>query len=153
MVTRLDGREDVLVIQTYLVDAEVPFLCGKQTLESWNFKIDGRKKVLEIQTRSDQDCSRKLIRMIETVGGHYGIVLKTRKKDGSVVLLVEDSSGVLFMEDEKNNLCSFKAIRKVHEVNRHKRKEQLMAAYRNASWMSPKLSNIIQRVVNDCRVC
>ena len=40
LVTWLDGREDVLVIQTYLVDVEVPFLCGKQTLESWNFKIE-----------------------------------------------------------------------------------------------------------------
>ena len=34
LVTRLDGREDILVIQTYLVDAEIPFLCGKQTLEN-----------------------------------------------------------------------------------------------------------------------
>ena len=29
LVTRLDGKEDVLIVQTYLVDAEVPFLCGK----------------------------------------------------------------------------------------------------------------------------
>ena len=58
LVTRLDGKEDVLVIQTYLVDAEAPFLCGKQTLESWNFKKDGREKILEIQSESDQDCSR-----------------------------------------------------------------------------------------------
>ena len=50
LVTRLDGREDVLVIQTYLVDAKILFLCGKQTLEIWNFKIDGRKDVLVIQT-------------------------------------------------------------------------------------------------------
>ena len=32
LVTRLDGKEDVLIVQTYLVDSEVPFLCGKQTL-------------------------------------------------------------------------------------------------------------------------
>ena len=32
LVTRLDGREDVLVIHTYLVDAEVSFLCEKQTM-------------------------------------------------------------------------------------------------------------------------
>ena len=38
LVTRLDRKEEILVIQTYLVDTEVPFLCGKQTLESWNFK-------------------------------------------------------------------------------------------------------------------
>ena len=33
LVTRMDGKEDVLIVQTYLVDAEVPFLCGKTTLE------------------------------------------------------------------------------------------------------------------------
>ena len=38
-VTRMDGVDDVLIVKTYLVDAEVPFLCGKQTLKSWNFKI------------------------------------------------------------------------------------------------------------------
>lgn len=41
LIMRLDGKEDVLTIQTYLIDAEVPFLCGKQTMEGWNFKIDG----------------------------------------------------------------------------------------------------------------
>ncbi len=41
LVTRMDGKEDVLRVQTYLVDAEVPFLCGKQTLGSWKFNIYG----------------------------------------------------------------------------------------------------------------
>ena len=47
LITRLDGKEDVLIVQTYLVDAEVPFLCGKQTLETWNFKIEGQEKILD----------------------------------------------------------------------------------------------------------
>ena len=34
LITRLDGKEDVLIVQTYLVDTKVPFLYGKQTLES-----------------------------------------------------------------------------------------------------------------------
>ena len=29
LITKLDGREDVLIVQRYLVDAEVPFLCGR----------------------------------------------------------------------------------------------------------------------------
>ena len=33
LVTRMDGKEDVLKVQTYLVNAKVPFLYGKQTLE------------------------------------------------------------------------------------------------------------------------
>ena len=71
----IDGREDVLVVQMYLVDAEVPFLCDKRTLEMWNFKIDSRRKILEIESKSDE--SRKEFRMIETLGGHYGIILET----------------------------------------------------------------------------
>ena len=55
LVTKLDGREDMLKVQTYLVEADVPFLCGKRTLELWNFRIDGRKKVLEV----DIDRERK----------------------------------------------------------------------------------------------
>ena len=153
LVTRMDGKEDVLIVQTYLVDAEVPFLCGKQTLKTWNFKIDGQEKILEIQLKSGQDNGRKLIKMEETTGGHYGIVLETRKKKNSNLFLVEEDSGILFMEDKEGDLCSFRAVRKVHEVNQHKGKEQLMAAYRNAGWMSPELANIIDRVVNDCKVC
>ena len=126
LITRLDGREDVLTIQTYLVDAEIPFLCGKRTLEGWNFKIDGRDKILKIESKTDG--SRMRIKMIDTEGGHYAVILETRRK--------KDSS-VLFLEDKKDKLCSFKAVRKVHEVNRHKQKEQLIAAYRNAGWMSP----------------
>ena len=30
LITRKDGNENVLTVPTYLVDAEVPFLCGKK---------------------------------------------------------------------------------------------------------------------------
>ena len=55
LVTRMDGKEDVLKVQTYLVDAEVPFLCGKQTLESWNFNIYGPEKMFEIHMKNNDD--------------------------------------------------------------------------------------------------
>ena len=58
LLTRLDGREDVLIIQTYLVDAEVPFLCGKRTMEDWSFQIDGRDKISEIISKlMDLECN------------------------------------------------------------------------------------------------
>ena len=57
------------------------------------------------------------------------------------VLYVEDvlgdNIGVLFFEDKKDKLCSFKAVRKVHQVNQYKQKEQLITAYRNARWTGP----------------
>ena len=34
LVTRMDGKEDFLKVQMYLVDVEVPFLCVKHILES-----------------------------------------------------------------------------------------------------------------------
>ena len=152
LISRMDSKEDVLVVQTYLVDAEVPFLCGKQTLEAWNFKIDGTNKILEIKTRADQDGATKLIKIIDTTGGHYGVILETKKKSSSNILFVEDEAGILFVEDKNNDICSFKSVRTVHEVNRHKRINQLMAAYCQAEWMSPEVANIINRVINDCKV-
>ena len=67
------------------------------------------------------------------------------------MFLVEDDSGVLFVDDEQGDLCSFKSVRKVHDVNHHKGKEQLMAAYRNTGWMSPELASIVERVVKPVR--
>ena len=94
-----------------------------------------------------------MIRMIDTAGGNYGIILETREKSSTSLFLVEDDSGILFVQDENRELCSFIFARKVHEVNRRKGKEQLMAAYRNAGWISPELTSTIDRVVNDCKVC
>ena len=60
---------------------------------------------------------------------------------------------LLFVEDKKGKLCSFKAVKKVHEINRHKGRNQLVQAYRTAGWMSPELTSLIERVLNDCKVC
>ena len=81
------------------------------------------------------------------------MILETKKRPSSNILFVEDDTGILFVEDENKDLCSFKSVRKVHEVNRHKGKDQLMAAYCQAGWMSPEMANIINRVINDCKVC
>ena len=50
-------------------------------------------------------------------------------------------------------LCSFKAVRQVHEVNRHKQKDQLLACYRKAGWLLPELLDTITRVIQDCKIC
>ena len=73
--------------------------------------------------KSSDDQGKKFLKMENTVGGHYGIVLETRKeKEG--LPLDENDLGILFMEDKKRELCSFKAVKKVHEVKRHKGEEQ-----------------------------
>ena len=67
--------------------------------------------------------------MVDTAGAHYGIVLETKKKKKDTeVMLVEDDTRILFLEDARDELCSFKAIKKVHEINHHKGKDQLISA-------------------------
>ena len=34
--------------------------------------------------------------------------------------------GVLFLEDKEEELCPFKVVRRVHKVNHHKEKDQLL---------------------------
>ena len=101
--------------------------------------MSGRDKILEITSLTDG--SRVQIEMIDTQGGHYGIVLETQRKQN--VLYIEDALGdelrILFLEDQEQELCSFQAVWQVHEINRHKQKDQLIAAYRNAGWMLPEL--------------
>ena len=108
--------------------------------------------MLEIHIRDGIDHDKKNLKMIDTEGGHYGIVLESRKEKKGTTMDENDLS-VLFMEDKKGELCSFKSVKKVHEVNRHKGKEQLIQAYRTAGWISPEMTSLIDRVVNDCRVC
>ena len=63
IVRRMDGKEDVLKVFTYLVDADVPFLCGKREMvERWNSKIDTKNKVLETEIYG----KRKDFEIIET---------------------------------------------------------------------------------------
>ena len=78
---------------------DVPFLCGKWMLELWNFKIDGKRKVLEMNT----DGKKKEFEMVDTLENHYGIVLETRGRK---------AVDVLFLEDAQGELCSYKAVRK-----------------------------------------
>ena len=93
--------------------------------------------------------------MIDTQGGHYGIVLDMQKRHNVLYLedALVDELGVLFLDDREEELCSFKALRQVHEVNCHKQKDQFITAYRNTGWMSPELRSIIHLVANNCKVC
>ena len=83
IVQRIDGKEDVLKVQTYIVAAEVPFLCGKRTLRFWKSKLDMEKNILEISV----DGAKKEFRVIDTIGNHFGIVLEMNRGQNSSVFL------------------------------------------------------------------
>ena len=124
---------------TNLVEADVPFLCGKRTIENWNSKIDTKNKVLE----TEMDGEKKTFRMINTGGNHVGIELE-RAKNGEEIL---------YTKGKEEELDTFKAIRKVHEVTNHKSADQLVIAYRNAGLMGLGAVKTIKNVIRDCKVC
>ena len=109
IVERNDGRDDVLKVQAYLVDANISFLCRKRTMELWQSKIDTKRKILETEI----DGRQRDFKMVITTGKHYEIILEMKGRK---------SMDVLFLENQKEELTSFTAIRKVHEVNNHKMK-------------------------------
>ena len=75
IVRRMDGKEDVLRVFTYLVDADVPFLCGKRTMVvKQNSKIDTKNMVLETEI----DGTRKDLKLIETAGNHLAIEIERK---------------------------------------------------------------------------
>ena len=78
---------------------------------------------------------------------------KQRRKGIKACFFIEEDTGILFLEDKEGDLCSYKAVRKVHELNRHKGIEQLIHAYKKSGWMTPELQKIIENVVKSCKVC
>merc|ERR1712240_366210 len=140
IVRRLDGNEDVLQVFTYLIDADVPFLCGKRELKDrCKSKIDTENNILETKI----DGQRKEFRMIETGGNH--VALEIEKGN-----LKEEQ---IFFTEENVDMNTFKAIRKVHEVTNHKSAEKLIISYRNAEIIGPYTVKTIRQVVKDCKIC
>ena len=71
---------------------------------------------MEIESRTDG--SRTRIKMIDTAGGPYAVILETKKRQDSNILYLEDTDLIVFsLEDEEGDLCSFKVVRKVNKVN------------------------------------
>ena len=136
LVRRLDGKEDILKVFTYLVDADVPFLCGKRELKDrWKSKIDTENNILEIKT----DGKRKDLRMIGTWGNH--VVLEIEKRN-----LKEDQA---LVHNENEDMNTGKPIRTVHEADNHKSAEQLLKDYNQANLIGNSTVKGIKQVVRD----
>jgi len=59
IVRRLDGKEDVLKVFTYLVDADVPFLCGKREMvERWKSIGPETVKLIKQVVRDCKICQK-----------------------------------------------------------------------------------------------
>ena len=138
-----DGRKDLLVVKTYVLNADSPFLCGNNTLYSWQAKIDIKNNVLETVLNGKQ----RDYGMIKTAGGHNALILELKEKDEEIIHYLERAS------DEEDIITNFKGIKKVHEVTNHKSANNLIHAYRNANLITPAVVKTIKDVVRRCKIC
>ena len=74
------------MVQAYLVDADIPFLCGKRMMELWQSEIDTKKKILETEINGRQ----RYFKMVVTTGKHYEIILEIKGKMSLDVLFLKD---------------------------------------------------------------
>ena len=88
------------------------------------------------------DGEKKTFIKVNTGGNHVGIELE-RAKNGEEIL---------YTKGKEEELDTFKAIRRVHEVTNHKSADQLVIAYRKAGLMGPGTVKTIKNVVRDCKV-
>ena len=79
VVKTLEEKKEVLWIMAYVVDADVPFLIGRSTLEKWNSKLNTVDKILE----TDMGEVKSKFKMINTGGNHFG--LKIEKGDCGIM--------------------------------------------------------------------
>merc|ERR1712240_32820 len=119
-VQDVNGKEDTLKVHTYIVEADVPFLCGKSELQDkWKSKINTESNILEVKMNGQ----RKEFRMIATAGNH--VALKIGKED-----LINDkynrSDKCSNQHENKNDLENHKERKhekEYDEVNKVEREE------------------------------
>ena len=159
VVSAMDGREEVLRLHAYIVDAEIPFLCGKRTLEGWNAKIDTQDEVLETEIEG----RKRNFQMVTTESNHYGLEIGLKNESIEEIMFTDGSDKeemesyrkieeVLYEKGE-DPLDSYKAIKRVHEVTSHKSADQMIRIYKNAGLIGPEVPNMIRRVIKDCKIC
>ena len=81
LVEKTNELEEVLKVQTYMVDTKVSFLLGNNTLKMLNSKLDMKNNILETCI----DGLDKNFKMVDTSGNHYVLVLETRKEEVKIV--------------------------------------------------------------------
>merc|ERR1712240_727282 len=99
-VQDMENKEETLKVPIYIVEADLPFLCGKSKLQdNWKSKINTESNILEAKINGQW----KKLRMIGTAGNHIAL------KIGNEVLI----------DDNERDKCSKKHENK-NDVRNHK---------------------------------
>ena len=135
----MNGKKDVLKTIVSVIEADVPFLFGKKTFKQWISKLNTWKRIWETFVKG----ANNNFKMIATNTSHYMIILET---------ISNGEKEILYSWDKEEDLTSFESVKGVLEVNIHRRGDQIIFAYIKVRWMHPGVSNILKRVVKDCKI-
>ena len=105
-----EGKHVSFAEATYILkDSNTPFLLGKKTLKVWKAQINIADDELNIKINDNGKLAEKVIPMID--GSHPMVELQTESDDEEVVHYVNDNW---------NDISTYKGVKKVHKVHGHK---------------------------------
>ena len=141
-------------LPTYIVEGEVPFLLGLNTMEAWNAILDmGEKKGLDIEI----DNRSKQIKILAPKSGtHLKIGLQPLKEallQKTVLYLQQE----VFKATENGNnaieTVNYEYVAKFHKGSGHKSLNNMMHALSQAGMVGPNTKKIVQNVISQCKEC
>merc|ERR1712112_812755 len=141
-------------LPTYIVEGEVPFLLGLNTMEAWNARLDmGEKKGLDIEI---ENKSKQIKILAPKSGTHLRIGLQPLKEaslENTVLYLQQE----VFKANENGNkvteTVNYEYLVKFHKGSGHKSLNNMMHALSQAGMVGPKTKKIVQNVILQCKEC
>ena len=139
IVMKVKNGFSMKTVEAFVIQAEVPFLLGLNTMKQWRVLMD---------MESEEMIFRSLnidVKMVRNDGGHLTVPLQKVEEWSTV-------ETVMFMKTE-DDVCSFAKVKKVHENTNHKSEQNLLHAYKEGNYLTDEVRKVIRKVCENCKVC
>ena len=142
------GRAVRIIVKSYLVDADVPLLIGKNVLFEWGASTNHKINTLSCTDIIEGETVE--FHLDQTMGGHDALKLENIKEESTektVSFITEQ------IKTNDSNVFDFKKVKHLHEITNHKQEENMLYAYRNAGVLTDGGRRVIKRVIDSCKIC
>ena len=139
IVLKCKDRFSKQSIFAYVIQAEVPFLLGLDSMKCWRILMDMENEELIFRELDIE------VKMVRNNGGHLIVPLEKVESWST-------TDTVLYMKTQ-NEVCSLEQIKKVHINTNHKSEINLLHAYKQANLLTQEVRDLIKKVCQSCSVC
>ena len=127
-------------IRVSLVNANVPFLLGKDYLKKWRCKQDYAENTMTF------GITGETVKLKETpVGGHYYFELIEEQE----VINKEINEAFFTQSDDEK----YKKLKKIHRITAHKLEEPMCRFIQHAGMLDKETKEFISDIIKKCKVC